>query len=281
MIKVNAPPRTVAILALGMFALLTLAILLASLESTQEKSRRLAKHGTKAFSRQGLRITAHSATVDVVSTSVIRDPNGAAVAVILKNTSNRAVAGVPIAIDVLGRTGASVFRNDEPGLEPSLTIAPVLAANEVRIWVHDQVYPTAEPSKVKAEVGAEAAAMPADVPRIEVAKPSFADDPSGLEARGYIYNRSKIEQRKLVIFAAARRGNRVIAAGRGQVQRLKAGRRARYTIFFIGDPRRGRLELWAPPAVLQAGAEPVGETAPAPPVPGATPGRPGPGGPGQ
>ena len=64
---------------------------------------------------------------------------------------------------------------------------------------------------------------------------------------GGLVNRSKVLQRDIVVFAVARRGKRVVAAGRAAVERLKPGARATFQVFFIGDPRGARLTLAAPP----------------------------------
>jgi hypothetical protein len=69
-------------------------------------------------------------------------------------------------------------------------------------------------------------------------------------ATGFAANRSKVDQRKLVITAVARRAGRIVAAGRAQIPRLKPGKRARFQIFFIGDPRGAHLDLEAPPSTL-------------------------------
>ena len=90
------------------------------------------------------------------------------------------------------------------------------------------------------------------MPRITLSRPRLEQDPvSGVSAVGFAANRSRVEQRKLVIFAVARKGGRVVAAGRAQVNRLKPGKRARYTIFFIGNPRGARISVAAPPTRLK------------------------------
>jgi hypothetical protein len=86
---------------------------------------------------------------------------------------------------------------------------------------------------------------------VSVTRPRLEQDPvSGVAAVGFAANRSRVEQRKVVIFAVARKGRRVVAAGRAQINRLKAGQRARFTIFFIGDPRGARISLEAPPTTM-------------------------------
>ena len=59
---------------------------------------------------------------------------------------------------------------------------------------------------------------------------------------------------ELMIYAVARDGKRIVAAGRGQVPKLKPGAKAPFAVYFIGDPRAGKLTLAAPPTVLDAGS---------------------------
>ena len=82
--------------------------------------------------------------------------------------------------------------------------------------------------------------------------PHLENDPtSGISAVGRVTNRSSILQRKLVLYCVARRGARIVAAGRGGIDRLKPGKSARYTIFFIGNPKGARLTVAAPPTTLR------------------------------
>jgi hypothetical protein len=49
----------------------------------------------------------------------------------------------------------------------------------------------------------------------------------------------------------ARRGPKVVAAGRSAIQRLRVGKKGFYHVFFIGNPDGARLSVAAPPTVLQ------------------------------
>jgi hypothetical protein len=239
--------RTAALVAAGVACLA-----ISGCESTQDKSARLAKSGSKPFAEKGLRVTRSSSSVKVGGSWVLTDQNGTAVVADLHNDSKRALAGVPVAINVLDGKSHSVFRNNAPGLEPSLTSTSLIEPGQTVAWVNDQVVPAGTPKKVKVRIGVEKGTAPAKLPHIGLSSASLEDDPtSGVNAAGYVKNDSAIEQRKLVIFCVARRGARVVAAGRAGVARLKPGKRARFHVFFIGNPRGAKLELAAPPTVLQ------------------------------
>lgn len=228
------------------------AIAFTACESTQDKSARLAKQGKTAFAEKGLKVTKRSASVEVRDTTVLEDKNGAAVVVEVENTGNRALTSVPVAVNVLDKAGKALYSNDAPGLEPSLTTISVLEPGEKFAWVNDQVATTGV-AKAKAEIGVQKAASdPKALPRVKVGAASLRADPvSGIEATGYLLNDSKVEQRNVFVFCVARKGGRIVAAGRSRIERVKAGRRGRFHIFFIGDPRGAKLEIKAPPTVLK------------------------------
>lgn len=218
--------------------------------STQEKSRRLAETGSDAFEAKGVRVAAANPDVQVLSAGIVSDPAGTAAVVQLRNRSRKRFARLPIAIDVRGRGGASVFRNDAAGLEPALATVALLGPGATVTWVHDQLTPSAPARTLVARVGV---GTPVNaMPRLSVEGARLDRDSDGPVATGFVRNRSAIAQRDLVVYAVARRGKRVVAAGRGLIPRLASGRRAKFTIFLIGRPAGARLEISVPPTVLRA-----------------------------
>lgn len=225
---------------------------LAACESTQDKNARLAKGGASPFKEKGLTVTRENRDVKVGRTTILSDENGTAAVVEVENRSKRTLANVPLAIDVSDAKGRSVFKNDAPGLEPSLTTVAALRPGEKLAWVDDQVQPVGTPKEVKAQAGISKGSAPAKLPEIEISQPNLENDPtSGVNASGFVTNRSKLTQLKFTLFAVALKGNRVVAAGRGAVARLKPGKRTAFHIFFIGDPRGARLTIAAPPTTLE------------------------------
>jgi hypothetical protein len=228
-----------------------LAGVLGGCESSQEKSAKLAKRGKQAFTAKGLEIERANGRIKVEQTAVLKDANGAAAVVVVTNKSSTGMANVPLAIDVRGKGNKTLFKNDAPGLEPSLVGVAALQARQTVAWVNDQVTVPAAPKAVRAVVGAARSPLRGPTPKIEVTAPRLELDPvSGIEASGKVTNSSKVEQRNLVLFCVAWRGRRIVAAGRGQIQRLMAGKTAKYHIFFIGNPKGARLSVQAPPTVL-------------------------------
>ena len=230
-----------------------LALLVAGCESSQDKSARLAKKGGKAFTAKGLDVKHENPDVKVTATTVLHDKNGAATVVVLHNSGPTFQANVPISIDVLGPDGKSVFKNDAPGLEPSLVAAPLIQPKGDFIWVNDQVTAAGVAKSVAAKVGRSPGRPPSGKPpQLVVSPPKVKNDPvSGVEAAGTVTNKSKVEQRQLIVYCVAIRGNKVVAAGRSGIARLVPGKTKPYHVYFIGNPAGARLSLTAPPTVLQ------------------------------
>jgi len=229
------------------------ALPLAGCESTQDTSAKLAKQADRAINQKGVKVSKVTATISASRRTVLQDANGAATAVLLRNRTRRDLRWPAVSIDVRGRGGKTIFRNDEPGLEESLTGPSILRPREAIWWVHDQVFAQdAKARNVAVRVGPARRRAPRELPRIRVTRPKLAGDPvSGIAAEGYVYNRSKLLQRQLVLYAVALEGRRVVAAGRGQIKRLRPGRRAAYQIFFIGNPRGARVQIAAPPTTFK------------------------------
>lgn len=232
------------------------AALLATLsacESSQQTSARLKREGVNIIGKQrGLVISARSRDVRVLRTALTSDQNGTAVVVVLHNLKPIPLLRVPIAIDVLGAGGKSVFRNSEAGLAATLTSVASIPARGVLAWVNDHVTPSGRALTVHAEVGASGSGAPPKLPEIDLSTPRLVTEPgTGLQAIGRVSNRSTITQLRLFIYCIARRAGRIVGAGSGAIDRLKAGAHATYHIFLIGDTRGAQLTATAPPTILR------------------------------
>lgn len=219
-------------------ALAGAALVTTGCESTQDRSARIAAELGPVSHEKGLRIAKRSKDVKVVSTTLLSDANGSAVVVELRNDSGKDLVNVPIAIDVLDTRGRSVYRNDTPGIETALAAVPFVEAGGDVEWVHDQILATGKPASVKVTVGAGADPFAGEQPAISVSEPKIEGDPySGVLAGGNVVNDSGEEQGRLLLYAVAREGGKVVAAGRGAIERLKAkAKPLAYNIYFIGDP---------------------------------------------
>lgn len=237
----------------ALLALLPLAGAAGGCESSRAQAERFAQGGDKAFAAKGLRVGETNRSVRVIERAVVSDANGTAVVAVLRNLGSRPLVDVPVALAVRSGRGQVLARNDAPGLEDGLTHAALLPPGEAVAWVNDQVQVAGgRPATVKVRVGAgEPASVAAAAVDIRVEGAQLEGDPtSGVTVVARAVNRSRVAQQNLVIAGVARRGGKVVAAGRAIVPRLRANDRERFQIFFIGDPRGAELSFDAQPSTL-------------------------------
>lgn len=247
-----APRAFPALVAFAAVALVTTGT---GCETTAQKSARIGEELGPVQQEVGLKITKRNQDVKVVATTVLSDPEGAAVVVEVRNSSADALADVPIAIDVLDAKGKSVYANDLPGLETALTAIPYVPADGTAVWVNDQVLATGKPADVKATIGAGGTRVSGPVPNFTASAPQVEGDPySGIVADGDVENESGKKNDRVLIYAVARRGGEVVAAGRGAIEKVKEERKPLpYNVYFIGDPRGAEVEITLYPTLPEVG----------------------------
>jgi len=231
----------VAPAVLVLLALLTLS----GCETTAEKSAELERTRHRArHVEQGLTIARPSTVVHVVSATLVHGGEGNAAAIALRNDSARTLRSVPIAITVTDARGNTVFQNNAPGLERALTQISSLPAHGSLTWVNDQIPSGGAPASITATVG-QAPTASGPEPRIEVEGPHPGEEASD-EVTGSVRNRSGVTQEKLVVYVIARRGGRIVAAGRAVLPEAAAGASAPFHAFLVGDPAGAQLQASVP-----------------------------------
>jgi hypothetical protein len=242
---VGARRWNLSALALTVLAAATLT----ACSSSQDKARAIQEQA-QAAAPKPLEIPKPNRDIKVTNTALIHDQNGDAVVVELKNETNQTLVNVPILVDI--RDGKkTVYKNDTAGLDFALNHVSVLNPGETFYWVNDQV--TGQGKTVKATVGQpEGKAPSGPLPELDVSEPRSGSDFSGAKVSGTVTDNSKLDQSHLILFAVARQGGHIVAAGRGQIKALKNDARpAPYVIYFIGNPVGADVTIQAPPTVLQ------------------------------
>ena len=215
------------------------ALVTTGCESTQQKSARIAAELGPVKQEKGLEITEQSKDVKVLDTTLLTEREGTAVVVEVRNESDKDLIEVPLGIDVLDAKGKSLYRNDAPGIDPALAAVPFIPAGGVVDWVDDQVLTVGKPASVKAVVGAGEQTFSGSQPKITVTEPKLEGDPyTGIAAGGEVTNESGEDLERVLLYGVARKGDEIVAAGRGAIEHFKAGSKPQaYNIYFIGDPR--------------------------------------------
>lgn len=229
--------------ALALVSLAALATVLGGCETTAEKSAKLeraAKRQERA-TQTGLTIARASTVVKVLEKSFVQSSQGTAIVVTVRNDSAHALAEVPVAVALKDAHGATVYSNATPGLAKTLTSIALLPAHARLTWIDDQAQ-GAGASTVSAEVG-EGKAVAGALPSIGVHEAQLGEG----SAEGTVANDSTTDQSELVVYAIARRGARVVAAGRAVLASLAAHQSAPFQAFLIGEAKGATLQVSAPP----------------------------------
>ena len=245
-------PRATALVAAA-----AALLLLPACESSQTKSARLKKQGAEAAQLTTVSAGAKNADVDVVSTTVLTAANTSAVVVGLRNSGPADQIAVPVQIQAKDAKGKVVYKNDLDGLQPALQQMAVVRRGATQFWINDQVTASAPPKTASVDVGAAKGKPAGALPKITLSRVrTQSDDVSGSFVSGIVRNESAQAQLNMPIYGVFRRGTRVVAAGRALIERLAPEPQKKPTvfrIFFIGDPKGGKLSLQAEPTVLTTG----------------------------
>jgi hypothetical protein len=223
---------------------------LTACQSSQDKAK-IIQARAQAAAPKPLVIPHPNKDVKVVNTALIHDQNGDAIVVELKNESNQTLVNLPILVDIRDAKRKTVYENNAAGLDFALNHLALIKPGETFYWVNDQVAGQGKTAKVT--VGEPEAKPPTGpLPDIAVSPPRPGNDFSGAKVSGTVTDQSKIDQDHLILFAVARSGGHIVAAGRGQIKALKiSAKPANYTIYFIGNPAGADVTIQAPPTVLK------------------------------
>lgn len=239
--------------ALLVAAVFAVPLLLGACETTQEKSARLEAKGARIGVEGKVELKRTNQDLEVTDKYLLTDQYGSAVILRIENRSSEGQVGVPIQIDVKDAKGKSVYRNDEEGYEDGLLNLQMIGPKEKTWWVNDQVLATRKPASFNYEIGVSEKDYPAKPPEVEVSEPKLEVDPtSGIFVTGTAVNKSAIDQEEMLLYAVAVDRGRVVAAGRGLIPRLRAdSKKVTYNIFFIGDPRGAKIDVFATPDTFE------------------------------
>lgn len=229
-------------------ALALVGLALAGCESSQEKSAQLekealAKNGGKSTSETAVKIHTPSKYIHVISATALRGSESDAVAIVLRNESSHGLGGMPIQFVVEGPGGSDLYTNATAGLTAEQTTVPVIPPHNTLTWVDDQVTFSGNPQAVKAVVGE---GKPSDARELLVSAVHLEHENGNEVLGGTVTNNGTLTQHSLAVFAYAKRGTNVVAAGSGLVQSLAPGKHASFQIFPAGAPKDATIAAQAP-----------------------------------
>jgi hypothetical protein len=235
---------------LGALLAISLAWACSGCESTAEKSADIEKHAKhEKLTLRPVPVTKESPNVEVTASTVVHSSEGTAVVVELRNTSSHAIENAQIEITVRDAKGDVLFQNDQPGAERALTTVSLLPPGKREVWVDDQVQTAGVPASAIARVG-EGARASGSAPKVSVSGTHPTEEGGEAGAAGNVRNDSKVAQQHLVVYAVARKGGKIVAAGRAGIPEVAANAGMPFQVYFIGDPKGAQIEASAPPTTF-------------------------------
>lgn len=115
-------------------------------------------------------------------------------------------------------------------------------------WVDDQVSGATGPQSVHVRLGAGRATK--RVPEVTATAVHMTGEGAGRFLTGTLTNHSGVVQPNLPVFAVARRGGHVVAAGRAIVPSLAAAAQPvanAFSLYFIGSPAGAQIDVSVAP----------------------------------
>ncbi len=235
-------------------AALALPVAVSGCESTQDKAAKIQKENARKqkLASMPLTIPKSDPKMKVTETVVLRSKDLNAVVVSIKNTGNKPIADIPIAVSVVNSAGKEVGSNTAPGTDHWLNHVPLIRPGQTFTWVNDQFDPTpsARKARVKVGIGTQVAKP---YPDGKLVKPHFFQDPAtGTAYTGKVKGNAPVLQMRVVIFSVGRQGGRIVTAGRGVLEKLlpNGGKPQGFTIFYVGaNPKTASLTNEIPPVL--------------------------------
>lgn len=235
----------------ALFAVLSIASVLAACESSQDKNARLAKIAERNIkaAAAGLTLGRPDARIEVVGKAVVAGPSSTAVVVTVRNRSSQNVRDLPIGIKTYGPKGGDpTYSNTGPGYGADLNHLSLIRPGQTVDWVNDQLPPGAI-NRLTVRIGTGRSAIDPP-PDPKLTKLQWWKDPaSGWAYKGRVAASGKVVQQRLIIYGTIRSGGRVIAAGRAAVDNLPPGGKPKLVAIYPLGAGLGsdRMTVSAPP----------------------------------
>src|SRR5262249_56349065 len=115
---------------------------------------------------QPLGLSKPDKVLKVTGTSLLQDQNGDAVVVVVKNESKQTIVNSPILVDLRDAKGKSIYKNNTPGLDPSLNHLSLIQPGQSFTWVNDQIQPNGIPKSANVTTGPPEASPPNSLPEL-------------------------------------------------------------------------------------------------------------------
>jgi hypothetical protein len=227
--------------------------LLAGCTTTQQKAARLQLNNARIrLNETRLRLAGQSSEVRVTSVNLLttRSRSEAAVVVTVRNQAPKPVSDLPLLVGLNLPGGHRTDLNAASGMSYFRNHLPAIPAHGGLTWVltlHRRIPAGAKPFAVVGTASPTTATAIGALPALRVASVKT----NGSDASFTVLNSSSVSQYQLPVYALARRGQRLVAAGQTAIGELDGGDSAQLRLAFVGDPTGASLSFEAPPTIFK------------------------------
>jgi hypothetical protein len=213
--------------------------------TTQDANKRASIQADRTLaSRNALELKGTDPDVQVVSTTVLNGKDGSAVVAVLRNRGDQPVNDLPIEV---GPEGGDPV-NARPNVPYFQSHAPAIAPGDQATWVYVSKDPLGS-NRAFVRVGAHPTAPLTTAGQVSELDTGGKVDGSRVKAE--VTNDTGVPQYDLDVYAVARKGGRLVAAGRADLEHLGVTNSAHLTLPVIGDAKRARVQIFAPQTLFQ------------------------------
>ena len=233
---------------------LTLAIAAGGLTgcvSTQRKNARAELVANRTLAeRTPLRLHRRSREVRVAHVALVRAAHGGAFVVTLRNRGAQPATDVPVAVGLRAANGRRTQLDGGGELGWFRTHVPAIGAGASTTWVFTarRPLPAGTPYAIAGATGG------AVVSHASGALPAIAARAVSRARNGVvvaIVNRSEIPQYDVQVYAVARDGGRVLAAGAASIAHLGTHEGTRVRVALVGAAGRHTVRVFALPTIFE------------------------------
>jgi hypothetical protein len=220
-------------------------VALSGCATTQDANRRASIQADRTLaSRKALELRGIDRNVQVVSTTVLNGKDGSAVVAVLRNRGDRPVNDLPIEVGPQGGDPVNV----RPNVPYFQSHAPAIAPGHQATWVYVSRDPLGS-NRAFVRVGARPTPPLTTTDHVTELQTGGKGDGSSVQA--VVTNDTGVPQYDLDVYAVARKGGRLVAAGRANLEHLGVTNSAHLTLPMIGDAKRARVQIFAPQTLFQ------------------------------
>jgi hypothetical protein len=231
--------------ALSAVTLVFVGAVLSGCATTQDANRRASIQADRTLaSRRALELRGTDRDVRAVTTTVLNGKEGSAVVAVLRNRGSQPVNDLPIEVGPEG--GQPV--NARPNVPYFQSHAPAIAPGEETTWVYVSKDPLGS-NRAFVRVGAHPTPPLTTADHVSALDAGGKGDGSSVKAD--VTNDTGVPQYDLDVYAVARTGGRMVAAGRANVEHLGVTESAHLTLPVIGDAKGAQVQIFAPQTLFQ------------------------------